>query len=77
MLMAHGVEGRFPFLDHHVIALANSLPPRYKLRVLEEKYVLKQAARGIVPDEIIARPKQPYRAPDASSFAGADRPVRR
>ena len=74
MLMAHSVEGRFPFLDPNVMSLAAALPPAYKLRVLDEKHVLKQAARGLVPDEIIARKKQPYRAPDAESFFGADAP---
>ncbi|MGH9160545.1 MAG: asparagine synthase (glutamine-hydrolyzing) [Vicinamibacteraceae bacterium] len=70
MLMAHSVEGRFPFLDRDVAALADSLPPSYKLRVLDEKHVLKLVARGLVPDEILARPKQPYRSPDALSFIG-------
>ena len=68
MLMAHSVEGRFPFLDTEVGRLANSLPPAYKLRGLNEKYILKRVAQGLVPDEIIARPKQPYRAPDATAF---------
>ena len=72
MLMAHSVEGRFPFLDRNVAALAESLPARYKLRVLDEKHVLKRAAAGVVPEEILARPKQPYRAPDALSFAEPD-----
>lgn len=74
MLMAHSVEGRFPFLDKDVVALADSLPAAYKLRVLDEKHVVKKAARALVPDEIIARPKQPYRAPDALSFVGEDVP---
>ena len=69
MLMAHSVEGRFPFLDRRVVALAESLPSSYKLRVLDEKHVLKRAARDLVPKEILERPKQPYRAPDALSFA--------
>ncbi len=54
MLMAHSVEGRFPFLDANVVALACSLPDAYKLRVLDEKHVVKRAARGLVPDAIIA-----------------------
>ena len=70
MLMAHSVEGRFPFLDSNVAGLANSLPPSFKLRGLDEKHVLKRVARGLVPDEIIQRHKQPYRAPDAISFTG-------
>jgi asparagine synthase (glutamine-hydrolysing) len=68
MLMAHSVEGRFPYLDMDVVALANALPPSFKLRVLDEKHVLKRAAAGLVPDAIIHRSKQPYRAPDARSF---------
>ena len=69
MLMANSVEGRFPFLDRRVAALADSLPPWYKLRVLDEKHVLKRAAETLVPASILARKKQPYRAPDALSFA--------
>ena len=74
MLMAHSVEGRFPFLDPDVAALAHSLPDSYKLRVLDEKHVLKRLARGLVPDAILERKKQPYRAPDAASFAGRNAP---
>jgi asparagine synthase (glutamine-hydrolysing) len=74
MLMAHSVEGRFPFLDPDVVELANALPASFKLRGLDEKHVLKRAARGLVPDEILRRPKQPYRAPDAMSFVGAASP---
>jgi asparagine synthase (glutamine-hydrolysing) len=69
MLMAHSVEGRFPYLDPHVAALAESLPPSYKLRLLDEKHVLKRAARDLLPPAILERTKQPYRAPDALSFA--------
>jgi len=68
MLMAHSVEGRFPFLDPDVVALAHALPDAAKLRVLDEKHILKRVAGGLVPREIIARKKQPYRAPDALSF---------
>jgi asparagine synthase (glutamine-hydrolysing) len=75
MLMAHSVEGRFPFLDPAVVALAHSLPAEYKLRVLDEKHVLKRAARAWVPPEILARKKQPYRAPDAAVFVGANAPA--
>ncbi len=74
MLMGNSVEGRFPFLDKDVVALADSLPASYKLRVLDEKHVLKRAARGLIAPEILERKKQPYRAPDALSFVGSDRP---
>lgn len=74
MLMAHSVEGRFPFLDPEVVELCNALPPSYKLHVLDEKHVLKRAARGLVPQEILERSKQPYRAPDAACFVGREAP---
>ena len=74
MLMASSVEGRFPFLDRDVMALANSFPDAYKLAVLDEKHVLKLAARDLVPETIRERPKQPYRAPDAAAFVGEGRP---
>ena len=74
MLMANSVEGRFPFLAPDVVALANALPARHKLFGLEEKFVLKRAFADLVPPEILHRPKQPYRAPDAASFFGPTEP---
>src|SRR5687768_7286650 len=75
MAMAHGVEGRFPFLDHRVVEFAAGLPARFKMKALDEKYILKRAARGLVPRSIADRKKQPYRAPEATSFVGPDRPA--
>jgi asparagine synthase (glutamine-hydrolysing) len=66
--MAHSVEGRFPYLDHRLMEFAARLPPQVKLFGLHEKHVLKQAVRNLVPDRIVRRPKQPYRAPDSQSF---------
>jgi asparagine synthase (glutamine-hydrolysing) len=74
MLMANSVEGRFPFLDLELARLADSLPPSYKLRVLDEKHVLKRLGATTIPREILERKKQPYRAPDAMAFAGAGTP---
>ncbi|WP_202326527.1 asparagine synthase (glutamine-hydrolyzing) [Mesorhizobium sp. 113-3-9] len=74
MLMAHSVEGRFPFLDDELVRLANSLPAAYKLRVLDEKHVLKRVAEPIVPSEIVTRKKQPFRAPNALCFVADDAP---
>lgn len=74
MLMMNSVEGRFPYLDHRVIEFANRLPPRMKMRVLDEKHILKMAAGDLVPDAIRRRPKQPYRAPDGLTFVGAGAP---
>jgi asparagine synthase (glutamine-hydrolysing) len=66
--MANSVEGRVPFLDHRVIEFANRLPPRYKLRGLVEKAVLRKAVKGLLPPAILNRVKQPYRAPDSQAF---------
>jgi asparagine synthase (glutamine-hydrolysing) len=68
MAMANSIEGRFPFLDHRVIEFANRLPPRYKLMGLTEKFLLKKAMTGLLPDSVRTRSKQPYRAPDSQSF---------
>jgi asparagine synthase (glutamine-hydrolysing) len=75
MLMAHSVEGRFPFLDLDVVQLANALPAAFKLKGLDEKHVLKRAAAGLVPEAVVGRPKQPYRAPDALCFVGPEAPA--
>jgi len=73
--MAGSVEGRVPFLDHRLIEFANRLPPSWKIRGLEEKHILRRALRGILPESIRLRTKQPYRAPDAQSFFAGGRPL--
>jgi asparagine synthase (glutamine-hydrolysing) len=73
--MANSIEGRFPFLDHRVIEFASRLPPHYKLWGLREKHVLKMAMRGLLPEAVRLRTKQPYRAPDSASFFFNGRPV--
>lgn len=66
--MAHSVEGRFPFLDYRVVEFASTLPPRLKMKALNEKYLLKRSMRDLVPPSVATRSKQPYRAPDGRSF---------
>ncbi|MFN8008875.1 MAG: asparagine synthase (glutamine-hydrolyzing) [Terriglobia bacterium] len=68
MGMANAVEGRFPFLDHRVIQFAASLPPEVKLNRLREKHVLRLGASNLLPNAVIERYKQPYRAPDHLPF---------
>ncbi|MCF6282492.1 MAG: asparagine synthase (glutamine-hydrolyzing) [Candidatus Polarisedimenticolaceae bacterium] len=70
MLMKNSVEGRFPFLDHRVIEFANRLKPSLKMKVLNEKYVLKKAMEQYLPKNIVKRYKQPYRAPNIPAFFG-------
>ncbi len=70
MAMAHGVEGRFPFLDHRVVEHAAAIPPGLKLKGLREKHILREAFGDLLPRDIAQRTKQPYRAPDSAAFAG-------
>ncbi|MCQ1835435.1 asparagine synthase (glutamine-hydrolyzing) [Neorhizobium galegae] len=70
MAMAHGIEGRFPFLDHRLVEFASRLAPGMKLKGLDEKHILRRVAKDLLPDVISKRPKQPYRAPDSRSFTG-------
>lgn len=71
MAMAHGVETRFPFLDHRLVEFAASIPAGMKLRGLREKHILRDATADLLPASISERTKQPYRAPDSASFHGA------
>jgi asparagine synthase (glutamine-hydrolysing) len=74
MAMAHGVEARYPFLDHRLFEFAATLPARSKLCGLHEKEILRRWAQGRVPSAVLQRPKQPYRAPDIPAFF-ADEPA--
>ncbi|MFC4536597.1 N-acetylglutaminylglutamine amidotransferase [Sphaerisporangium dianthi] len=62
MTMAYGLEARTPFLDHDLVELAATCPPELKL-AHGGKGVLKAAARGLVPDEVIDRPKGYFPVP--------------
>jgi asparagine synthase (glutamine-hydrolysing) len=63
MEMAHSVEGRVPFLDHHVVELVRSLPVAQKIRGTTEKYVLRQAAQSVLTDTVYRRHKHPFTSP--------------
>jgi len=62
MTMAWGLEARVPFLDHELVELAASLPAEIKV-VPEGKYVLREAARSVVPSKVIDRPKGYFPVP--------------
>lgn len=68
MLMANSVEGRYPFLDHRIIEFCMQLSPEHKIKILNEKYLLKKMMSGKIPDEICKRNKQAYRAPSIKEF---------
>jgi asparagine synthase (glutamine-hydrolysing) len=74
MTMAHGVEGRFPFLDHRLFEFAAALPTGSRLRGLREKEILRRWSSRILSPRINDRGKQPHRAPDAPSFFGPGAP---
>lgn len=63
MEMGHSVEGRVPFLDHHVAEFAAGLPIDYKIRGTTEKYILREATRDVITPELYARQKHPFVAP--------------
>jgi asparagine synthase (glutamine-hydrolysing) len=69
MTMAHGLEARTPFLDHELVELAAACPPELKLAE-GGKGVLKRAARGVVPDAVIDRPKGYFPVPALSHLEG-------
>jgi asparagine synthase (glutamine-hydrolysing) len=61
--MAASLEARSPFLDHKLVELAARIPSNLKLHGKTTKYILKQAAAGILPDDIIHRPKHGFGVP--------------
>ena len=69
MTMAHGLEARTPFLDHELVELAAACPPELKL-AHGGKGVLKQAARGLVPDAVIDRSKGYFPVPPSRTWRG-------
>jgi asparagine synthase (glutamine-hydrolysing) len=69
MTMAFGLEARVPFLDHEVVELAAACPPGLKLAE-GGKGVLKAASRGVVPDEVIDRPKGYFPVPAIRHLSG-------
>jgi asparagine synthase (glutamine-hydrolysing) len=68
MTMATSVEMRVPFLDNDVVALAQKIPNRYKIKDGVHKYILKEVAKKHLPDEIIYRPKKGFDMPSLEWF---------
>ena len=71
MSMAASLELRPPFLDHHLVELAFALPSNVKVRNGCTKWVVKEVARGVLPADIINRPKAGFRVPLAAWFRGS------
>ncbi|KAH7000829.1 asparagine synthase [Macrophomina phaseolina] len=74
--MAHSLEARTPFLDHHLTEYVNGLPPSLKIKwdssskSFIEKWVLREAMKPFITDEMYRRTKHPYSAPRAFSVGG-------
>jgi asparagine synthase (glutamine-hydrolysing) len=68
--MAVSLEARSPFLDHHVIEFAASLPEKYKLRGLTTKYLLKRVLKRLLPAENLERKKMGFGVPIGHWFRG-------
>jgi asparagine synthase (glutamine-hydrolysing) len=66
MEMAHSIEGRVPFLDHHVVEMIRSQPVTQKIRGMTEKYVLREAVRDVITDTVYRRQKHPFLSPPAT-----------
>jgi asparagine synthase (glutamine-hydrolysing) len=77
MEMAHGIEGRVPFLDHHIVEVAFSIAPGVTpagaiegmLEGTIDKPVLRRAVADVVPAALLARPKHPFLAPPLAQIA--------
>ncbi len=69
MTMAWGLEGRVPFLDHELVELAATCPPDLKT-AHEGKGVLKEAARRVIPADVIDRPKGYFPVPALTHLEG-------
>ncbi|MDR3551283.1 MAG: asparagine synthase (glutamine-hydrolyzing) [Candidatus Babeliales bacterium] len=72
MSMATSVEARVPFLDHALVEFAMHIPARFKYNNGVTKSILKKAAQGIIPDDVIYRKKMGFAAPTKRWFKTGD-----
>ena len=63
MEMAHSIEGRVPFLDHHLAECAARMPVDMKVKGIREKHVLREAAKDVLIPEVYNRQKHPFTSP--------------
>lgn len=70
MSMAHALEVRNPFLDHHVVNLAFSMPMNWKIDASTQKKILKDTFLPLLPQEILSRPKHGFEVPLLRWFKG-------
>ena len=75
--MANSMEARPAFLDHHLAAFAASVPPSMRIHGRTEKYVLREAMKGLLPDTLYRREKFAFMAPPAHADANKWSAMRR
>jgi asparagine synthase (glutamine-hydrolysing) len=63
MTMATSVEARVPFLDHKLIEFASAIPAQLKYKRGQTKYILRAALEGVIPEQVLRRPKVGFGAP--------------
>ena len=68
MSMAASIESRVPFLDHKLVEFTAKMPTKMKLRGRETKWILREAMKGILPDEILTRSKMGFPVPVGNWF---------
>ena len=68
--MAHSIEGRVPFLDHHLFEIARDVPVEHKIRAGVEKFIIKRIADGLLPKEVVERRKWPLSTKVPSMLPG-------
>ena len=66
MEMSHSIEGRVPFMDHHVAEYLHNVPVSMKIRGMTEKYILREAVKDVVTDTVYNRQKHPFLSPPAT-----------
>jgi asparagine synthase (glutamine-hydrolysing) len=66
MEMAHSVEGRVPFMDHHVAEYLQRVPVSLKIRGMTEKYILREASKDVLTKTVYERQKHPFLSPPAT-----------
>ena len=71
MTMAASIEARMPFMDHRLLELVSALPDQYRVRGLKTKWILREALKRVLPEQILQRRKVGFRVPISKWFRGA------
>ena len=69
MEMTQSIEGRLPFLDHHLFETVRDMPVSMKIKGMTEKYALREAMKPYVTETIYNRQKHPFMAPPVSQYS--------